>query len=116
MWDPDATARLARGERLRNEGRYEEAIASLERAQASFGAHPDILTYLGFANRKLHRYAIAERYYREALAAAPTHKGATEYYGELMVERGDIAGARTMLARLDSFCTFGCAAGTGSLR
>jgi tetratricopeptide (TPR) repeat protein len=94
---------------LINEGRYEQAIASLERARASFGAHPDILTYLGFANRKLHRYAIAEHYYREALAAAPTHKGATEYYGELMVERGDLAGARTMLARLDTICTFGCA-------
>ena len=94
---------------LINEGRYEEAIASLERARTSFGAHPDILTYLGFANRKLHRFGVAERYYRAALAVAPEHKGATEYYGELMVERGDMAGARAMLARLNSLCTFGCA-------
>jgi tetratricopeptide (TPR) repeat protein len=94
---------------LINEGRYEQAIASLERARASFGGHPDILTYLGFANRKLHRFGVAENYYRAALAIAPEHKGATEYYGELMVERGDMAGARAMLARLDSLCTFGCA-------
>ena len=94
---------------LIHEGRYEQAIASLERARASFGAHPDILTYLGFANRKLHRYDVAERYYRAALAAAPRHKGATEYYGELMVERGNLAGARQMLAKLDTICTFGCA-------
>jgi tetratricopeptide (TPR) repeat protein len=94
---------------LINEGRYEQAIASLERARASFGGHPDILTYLGFANRKLHRFGVAESYYRAALAVAPEHKGATEYYGELMVERGNMAGAKAMLARLDSLCTFGCA-------
>ena len=94
---------------LINEGKYEQAIASLNRAQASFGAHPDILTYLGFANRKLGRYDLAVRYYRQALAAAPQHKGATEYYGELMVERGNIAGAKAMLAKLDNWCTFGCA-------
>ena len=94
---------------LINEGRYQDAIDALQLAKASFGAHPDILTYLGFANRKLHRYAIAESYYRQALAAAPKHKGATEYYGELMVERGDLVGARVLLARLDHICTFGCA-------
>ena len=94
---------------LINEGKYEQAIVSLERAKASFGAHPDILTYLGFANRKLGRYDIAVSYYRQALAAAPQHKGATEYYGELMVERGDFAGAKAMLAKLDKWCTFGCA-------
>jgi tetratricopeptide (TPR) repeat protein len=94
---------------LINEHRYAQAIDSLERARASFGAHPDILTYLGFANRKLHHYDVAEHYYREALAAEPRHKGATEYYGELLVERGNISGAKAMLARLDGMCTFGCA-------
>jgi len=94
---------------LINERRYEDAIASLQRARDSFGAHPDVLTYLGFANRKLGRFDVAETYYRQALAAAPNHKGATEYYGELMVERGDVKGAKAMLARLESLCTFGCA-------
>ncbi len=94
---------------LINEGKYEQAIASLDRAKASFGAHPDILTYLGFANRKLGRYDVAVSYYRQALAAAPKHKGATEYYGELMVERGNLTGAKAMLAKLDNWCTFGCA-------
>ena len=94
---------------LINERRYEEAIASLQQARNSFGAHPDVLTYLGFANRKLNRLGTAETYYRQALAVAPEHRGATEYFGELMVERGDLAGAREMLARLESLCTFGCA-------
>lgn len=94
---------------LINEHRYQEAIDALQKARATFGAHPDVLTYLGFANRKLHRYDVAESYYRQALAVAPNHKGATEYYGEMMIERGDMAGARRMLAKLDVLCTFGCA-------
>ncbi len=94
---------------LINEGRYDAAIADLKLAQRSFGPHPDILTYLGFANRKMGRFGVAEDYYRQALTAAPSHRGATEYYGELMVERGNLLGARAMLARLDRSCSFGCA-------
>jgi Flp pilus assembly protein TadD len=94
---------------LINDHRYEAAIASLEAAKAAFGPHPDILTYLGFANRKLGRFEIAESYYKAALAASPGHRAASEYYGELMVERGDKAGARRMLASLETSCTFGCA-------
>lgn len=93
---------------LINEGRYQAAIDDLHRAQTSFGPHPDILTYLGFANRKLGRFDVAESYYRQALTVAPHHRGATEYYGELMVERGDLAGARLKLAELDRQCAFGC--------
>jgi tetratricopeptide (TPR) repeat protein len=91
-----------------NDRNYEQAIEALHAAQQAFGAHPDILTYLGFANRKLGRFGIAEGYYRAALAAAPGHRGATEYFGELMVERRDLAGARRMLAKLDAQCRFGC--------
>jgi tetratricopeptide (TPR) repeat protein len=94
---------------LINEKRYSEAIEELRRAKATFGAHPDVLTYLGFASRKLGKYDTAVSYYRQALAVAPNHKGATEYYGELMIERGDLAGGEKMLAKLDSLCTFGCA-------
>jgi len=94
---------------LINEKRYEEALVALKASARVFGPHPDILTYLGFVNRKLGRLNIAEDYYRQALAAAPDHLGATEYYGELMVERGDVVGARHMLAKLETTCHFGCA-------
>ena len=95
--------------RLINGGRYEEALTALKGAQVVFGPHPDVLTYIGYANRKLGRYDLAESYYRQALAIAPNHRGATEYYGELMVVRGDLTGARRMLARLETQCRFGCA-------
>lgn len=94
---------------LINEGRHAEAIDALETAEQAFGPHPDVLTYLGFASRKLGRFDDAERYYQAALAAEPTHKGATEYYGELKVEQGDIEAAERLLARLDALCDFGCA-------
>src|SRR5436190_1941325 len=42
-----------------NEGRYEAAIGKLEQAVWDDGPHPDLLTYLGFANRKLKRYDVA---------------------------------------------------------
>ncbi len=94
---------------LINERKYEEALVTLAEARTTFGPHPDILTYQGFASRKLGRFDTAEGYYKAALAVAPTHRGATEYFGELKVERGDLAGARRMLAKLDAQCRFGCA-------
>ena len=67
-----------------------------------------MLTYLGFTHRKLGEFDRAEDYYRQALGVAPDHRGALEYYGELKVERGDLAGARANLARLEAICRFGC--------
>jgi Flp pilus assembly protein TadD len=98
----------ARAVSLINERRFSEALEALDSAEHSFGPHPDILTYKGYVWRKLGRLDLAESFYRQALAEAPTHRGATEYYGELKVIRGDMAGARVMLARLEDACAFGC--------
>ncbi|MCG8442241.1 MAG: tetratricopeptide repeat protein, partial [Caulobacterales bacterium] len=94
---------------LVNEARYGEALAAMRTAALAFGPHPDVLTYRGFVNRKLGRLDRAEAYYQAALAIAPDHVGATEYYGELHVERGDLVAAAEQLARLDAICAFGCA-------
>jgi tetratricopeptide (TPR) repeat protein len=93
---------------LINEGKYADAIVRLDDAVWSDGPHPDLMTYLGFANRKLKRYDAARAWYEQALAVAPEHRGALEYYGELKLELGDLAGARAHLARLDRICGFGC--------
>jgi Flp pilus assembly protein TadD len=93
---------------LINEHRYPEALAALDAAEKTFGPHPDILTYKGYVWRKLDRLDLAEGFYRAALSEAPDHRGATEYYGELKVLRGDITGARAMLAKLENACAFGC--------
>ena len=90
-------------------GRYVEGVAALDAAGAALGGHPDVLTYQGYTWRKKGDHARAETFYQQALAIAPDHRGATEYYGELKVERGDLAGAKQMLARLDATCAYGCA-------
>lgn len=93
---------------LINEHRYDAALVSLRQAGLAFGPHPDVLTYLGFTYRKLGDRARAQSFYRQALEIAPDHRGVLEYFGELKVERGDMAGARTNLARLEQVCRFGC--------
>ena len=93
---------------LINEGRYEPAIALLEGALWSAGPHPDLLTYIGYANRRLGHYGTAAGWYSAALAVAPEHRGAIEYYGELKLERGDRRGALVHLALLERICGFGC--------
>jgi tetratricopeptide (TPR) repeat protein len=94
---------------LINERRWDDALASLDRAEAAIGPHPDILTYKGYVWRHKGDWAKAESFYHEALAIDPNHRGATEYYGELKVLEGDTTGARALLARLDAACAFGCA-------
>jgi tetratricopeptide (TPR) repeat protein len=94
---------------LINEHRWDDALASLDRAEAAIGPHPDILTYKGYVWRHKGDWAKAESFYNAALAIDPNHRGATEYYGELKVLEGDMSGARTLLARLDTACSFGCA-------
>lgn len=94
---------------LLNQARYEEALVALERTQAAVGPHPDILTYMGFANRKLGRYDESFAYYRQALGFDPNNLGVNEYLGELYIQLGDMPRARQQLARLDDLCAYGCA-------
>ncbi len=94
---------------LINAERWADALVALERARAAIGPHPDILNYMGFANRHLARHDAAIGYYREALALDPDHLGANEYLGELYLELGRAGEARAQLARLDRLCPYGCA-------
>jgi tetratricopeptide (TPR) repeat protein len=87
---------------------YDTALARLDRAALAFGPHPDVLTYIGFANRKSGRYEAALASYAAALAINPDHVGANEYLGEYHVERGDLDAARLQLARVEAVCAFGC--------
>ena len=50
----------------------------------------------------------AEKYYITALNIDASHRGALEYYGELLLLKHDLAGAEKLLARLDKACLFGC--------
>lgn len=100
-------AYLAAVEKI-NQGDYRQALDSLAESAQAFGPHPDVLTYQGFANRKLGNFAQALSYYQQALAIDANHRGANEYLGEYYVEIGDLASARKQLAKLDAICNFGC--------
>jgi Tfp pilus assembly protein PilF len=104
--DGDAAYLQASG--LINEGKYEEALWSLRAAGVALGPHPDVLTYVGFANRKLHNYDVAISYYSAALKLDPEHRGANEYLGEYYVETGQIGKAKQQLVTLEKICAFGC--------
>ena len=95
--------------RLINIGDYDTAIAQLRASQTAFGPHPDILTYIGFANRKAGNYDQAISFYSAALDLQPDHVGANEYLGEYYVELGDMDAAHKQLAKLEDICNFGCA-------
>ena len=87
---------------------YSGAITTLEAANQSNSA--DWNNLLGYAQRKKSPpdLAAAERFYQSALKIDPKHRGALEYYGELLLMKNDLAGAEQMLARLDKACLFSC--------
>ncbi|RLU01933.1 tetratricopeptide repeat protein [Ketobacter sp.] len=87
---------------------YDAAILDLEKIVAKDADNADAYNLLGFSNRKLKHYEVAEKYYLRALTLNPKHKGAMEYLGELYVETNRLDQARDMLTRLDEACFFGC--------
>ena len=89
--------------------RFAEAIETLRKLTTTIGPHPDVLTYLGYAHRRMGHFESAREYYEQALAIDPMHRGANEYLGEMWVELGQIDEARRRLERLDRACPFGCA-------
>ncbi len=94
--------------RLINLGEYDAAISELRAAGTVLGPHPDILTYIGFANRKKGERETAFAYYSAALVIAPDHLSANEYLGEYYVELGDLEQAQSQLDKLNQLCPFGC--------
>jgi tetratricopeptide (TPR) repeat protein len=89
--------------------KYDVALAELKSMLANpNNQHPDVYSLMGFSLRKTGDRAQAMTYYRKALDADPTHRGALEYQGELYVELGQIDKAKENLAKLNRLCLFGC--------
>ena len=89
-------------------GNYEKAIELLTEADQKKSA--DWHNLMGYSLRKkaVPNLNEAEKYYITALNLDSTHRGALEYYGELLLLKNDLSGAEKMLARLDKACMFGC--------
>ena len=87
-----ATTRIKKAKKLEKKGKiekskklYNEALKYLYKANKEKPSDPDILNYLGFANRKVDNFKDAEIYYLMGLEIDPKHVGINEYLGELYV-------------------------------
>ena len=87
-----AEKRILKAKKLEKKGKnqkaqklYQEALNYLYKANKVKPFDPDILNYLGFANRKTNNFEDAEIYYLMGLEIDPKHIGINEYLGELYV-------------------------------
>jgi hypothetical protein len=92
---------------LVHSGAYEAGIAAL--AALDRPDDPYVLTYLGFASRKLGNVEAALAHYRAALALRPDYTRARSYLGEGLVALGRIGEAREQLDLIRAACGTGCA-------
>jgi tetratricopeptide (TPR) repeat protein len=91
---------------LARDGQYADAIEFLSEAKNQNDAR--ILTYLGFANRKLGNTDVAMGYYGRALAADPNYTIARAYLGEAYLGQGRRDDAVAELREIAVRCGTGC--------
>ncbi len=94
--------RFQKGRDYANAGQYEKAIEMLQTADAG---DKRVLNYLGFSNRKLGRVDVGMEYYRQAMAIDPEYTLVREYYGEALLQKGDLKGALEQLATIQKLCS-----------
>lgn len=87
---------------------YLAAETLLRAANERTPEDPDVHSLLGFCARKQGRLDESYAHYQRALRLDPNHLGASEYLGELYLQRGEPDLARAQLAELDRLCPQGC--------
>jgi tetratricopeptide (TPR) repeat protein len=92
---------------LAKNGQYAQALDYLTLAQEK---DERVLTYIGFATRKLGRVDEALPLYRRALAVNPDYVVARAYLGEAFLTKGEPAKARGELAEIAQRCGATCPA------
>jgi tetratricopeptide (TPR) repeat protein len=91
---------------LSRTGQYAEALEILNKAAVK---DERILTYIGFATRKLGDHQAAMGFYERALALNPDYTVARAYMGEAFITRGDVGKARDQLSEIAKRCGTTCA-------
>lgn len=100
--------RLAEIKAMIENDQPDQALQALDTLAVDQPANADVLNLMGYAYRKLGRFAESRKRYEHALALDPRHKGALEYMAELELQTGNQAAARNLLARLREACPTGC--------
>lgn len=94
---------------LAKSGRYEDALKHLRETRVR---NARVLTYIGFATRKLGRLDEAMGYYDEALRKDPENVIARSYLGEAYLAQDDLDAALSQLRRIEKACGRNCEAFT----
>ena len=93
--------------------RFQRALERSRRSTELDSTYYQAWNLVGFTSRKLGDYPGSFAAYRVALRLKPDYALAREYYGEGLLETGDLAGAKQQLAALERI---GDAAMIGELR
>lgn len=91
---------------LARSGKYEAALGYLTLAN---NKDERVLTYIGFATRKLGNVEGAFAFYDRALALNPNYAVARAYLGEAFLSQAEPAKAKAELAEIESRCGKSCA-------
>jgi tetratricopeptide (TPR) repeat protein len=91
---------------LAKNGQYETALGYLTLAQKK---DERVLTYIGFATRKLGRVDEALPIYERALSLNPNYAVARAYLGEAFLTKGQPEQARVQLSEIERRCGATCA-------
>lgn len=91
---------------LAKSGAFEKALGYLNKVRTK---NERVLTYIGFALRKLGRVDEAMASYEHALSLKPDYVVARAYLGEALIVQGDLDGAEAELRMIASVCGTSCA-------
>ena len=91
---------------LARTGQYAQALDFLTQAKVQ---DERVLTYIGFATRKLGNVDGAMALYDRALALNPNYTPARAYLGEAFLGQGNIAKAKAQLSEIAARCGTTCA-------
>jgi tetratricopeptide (TPR) repeat protein len=91
---------------LAKAGNYQDALDYLRVAPQTDAR---VLTYIGFATRKLGDVDGALQYYDRALRLNPNYSVARAYLGDAFLSRGEPAKAQSQLEEIDRRCGRSCA-------
>ncbi len=94
------------GRALALAGHYENALEALNAVRNKHDS--GVLTYIGYANRKLGAVDTGIAYYHQALAIDPNNLNTREYLGEGYIAAGKVDLAQVQLAKLETLCGKGC--------
>lgn len=83
-------------------GDYEGALAIFALAPDQLDAR--ILNMKGFSHRKLGQIEKGMAFYKHSIAVDPTYTLVREYYGEALLQIGDVAAAKNQLNTIKDIC------------